>query len=143
MHTDIDDFRIERHIVFVPTLLPMSRTDSQENEGRKKAAISLPRVSCLDTLMEGERKKYYRPEELSAPVETQVELLDSGMSAALKKRLSAPLTPREFTILNMVAEGMSILEIANKLDLSVKYVRSFLSTAQRKTVFQANKDAKE
>ena len=59
----------------------------------------------------------------------------------LRADLPAPLTPRELTILRLLATSMSTMEIADELCLSMNTVKTHLAAIYRKLPASRRRDA--
>ncbi len=67
--------------------------------------------------------------------------VDSSLGFGFLQAAEMPLTPREFSVLSLAAEGSSVTEIARRLHLSDGTVRNYMSAINRKTGARNRVDA--
>jgi two-component system, NarL family, response regulator DesR len=67
--------------------------------------------------------------------------VDATLGFGFLQAAEMPLTPREFSVLSIAAEGASIGEIARRLHLSDGTVRNYMATINRKTGARNRVDA--
>ncbi len=67
--------------------------------------------------------------------------VDATLGFGFLQAAEMPLTPREFSVLSIAAEGASVGEIASRLHLSDGTVRNYMATINRKTGARNRVDA--
>lgn len=67
--------------------------------------------------------------------------IDSSLGFGFLQAAEMPLTPREFSVLSLAAEGAPVSEIARRLHLSNGTVRNYMATINRKTGARNRVDA--
>lgn len=67
--------------------------------------------------------------------------IDSSLGFGFLQAAEMPLTPREYSVLSIAAEGASVGEIARRLHLCTGTVRNYMATINRKTGARNRVDA--
>lgn len=67
--------------------------------------------------------------------------VDNSLAYGFLQAAEMPLTPREFSVLSLAAEGSSVTEIASRLHLSKGTVRNYMAAINRKTGARNRVDA--
>lgn len=113
---------IEKCVLHLPSLNPMSRINNESNEGLRRVPVTLPFVSCLD-------REKYKPytEESHPPLPRSVR-----QAAVLPRKPSTGLTIREKGSYEMFKAGMKVADIARHFHTSTNSIRSMIYKARLK-----------
>jgi pimeloyl-ACP methyl ester carboxylesterase/DNA-binding CsgD family transcriptional regulator len=128
------DVREQAKIIQVPTLVIQAKHDAAVpfEEGRQTAAL-IPgaRFTILDSknhvLMQTEPAWNYFWDEFYRFLETGSEASNVKVEASAEEKVWSELSARERDVMRLLAEGMNNLEISQKLVLSEKTVRNYVS----------------
>jgi len=123
----------------VPTLIIQAKHDAAVSfdNGRQTAAhIPGARFTILDSknhvLMRTEPAWQYFWDEFYRFLEVGSGLTEGGAKDSVEEKVWSQLTSREREVMRLLAEGMSNLEISQKLVLSEKTIRNYVSIIYEK-----------